>query len=429
MKVQIFEQFMGGHYTNYIEHLLPTLIELKKSNLINEIIVTITSEHLESEYFEKQLKVYSQWVNFEPCLQYVDNSLGLDPRLILKNPKVFISSLQKRTQISNNLTNSVNRIKPDYLISTTADTQSSLRWSISSLLGVRCLPENTYAVGIFHYGYSGAVTNLTDQIKDFGYRLTWKYSPWSRLFVVNPLVYEKINFSYKSSKFSQRIKLVPDPVPPFKNIDKKTARHLFGIPEEGCYIGFIGSMDHRVAIPEMLNAFRSATSKPTDRLVLAGKIRPEYKKIIESEFELLLTEGRLIIMDRYLNLDEMNIGFCSLDIVSIMYYKQNNLSANLLKSIAMHRPVIVNKFGYTDMIVNRFNTGWSCNVLDHKDCVNTFEKALEECLNYSLNEKTKRLIEFHYPNNYAETILQDFLKITRPNLKPEVKTWESVLKD
>ena len=125
MKVQIFEQFMGGHYTNYIEHLLPTLIELKKSNLINEIIVTITSEHLESEYFEKQLKVYSQWVNFEPCLQYVDNSLGLDPRLILKNPKVFISSLQKRTQISNNLTNSVNRIKPDYLISTTADTQSS----------------------------------------------------------------------------------------------------------------------------------------------------------------------------------------------------------------------------------------------------------------------------------------------------------------
>lgn len=428
MKVQIFEQFIGGHYTNYIEHLLPSLIELKKANLIKEIIVTITPEHFASEYFEKQLKSYSSWVNFEPCLKYVDASLGLDPRLIIKNPRVFISSLRNRSQISNNLTNSVNRIKPDYLISTTADTQSSLKWTVNSLFGVHSFPKNTYAVGIFHYGYSGAVTNLTDRIKDFGYRITWKYSPWSRLFVVNPLVYEKVSSS-KSSKNSQRIKLVPDPVPSFENIDKKTARNLFGIPEDGRYIGFIGSMDHRVAIPEILVAFRSATSRPTDRLLLAGKMLPEYKKIIESEFKSLLAEGRLILMDRYLNLDEMNIGFCSLDIVSIMYYRQNNLSANLLKSVAMHRPVIVNKFGYTDMMVNQFNIGWACDVLNPQNCLNTFEKALDQGLDYLPNEKIKRLIEFHRPDNYAGTILQDLMDRTEHNLKDRVKTWESVISD
>jgi len=426
MRVQIFEQFMGGHYTNYIQHLLPALIELKKDNLIDDIIVTITSEHLKSEYFENQLRNYSQWVKFEPCLEYVNASLGLDPRLMIKRPKAFVSSLQNRAKIANNLISSVYRFKPDYLISTTADTQSSLGWAINSFLGLKTLPKNTYAVGIFHYGYSGAANTLVDRIKDFGYGLTWKYSPWARLFVVNPLVYEHIKFLDKVSSLSQRIALAPDPVPSSVEIDKKIARNLLKIPENGRYVGFIGGMDHRVAIPEILEAFSDATSNPTDRLLLAGKMLPEYREIIEENFESLLDEGRLILMDRYLSTEELNLGYCALDIVATIYYKKNNLSANLLKSVISQRPVIVNNFGYTGMMVKRFNNGWACNVLEHKDCVSTFQKGLEECLNYKPNSQTARLIQFHHADNYAGTILMDLHDMVASSRTQQLKTWDWV---
>ncbi len=426
MRVQIFEQFMGGHYTNYIQHLLPALIELKKNNTIDEIIVTITPEHFKSEYFENQLRNYSQWVKFEPCLEYVSGNLGLDPRVMIKSPKLFLLSLQNRAKIASNLISSVYRFKPDYLISTTADTQSSLGWAINSFLGLRTLPRNTYAVGIFHYGYSGAANTLVDRIKDFGYSLTWKYSPWSRLYVVNPLVYEHIKSLDKVSSLSQRIALAPDPVLSSVEVDKKIARNLLGIPEDGRYVGFIGGMDHRVAIPEILKAFSDATSNPTDRLLLAGKMLPEYRKIIEENFVSLLDEDRLILMDRYLSAEELNLGYCALDIVTTVYYKKNNLSANLLKSVISQRPVIVNNFGYTGMMIKRFNNGWACNVLEHKDCVSTFQKGLEECLNYKLNSQTARLIQFHHPDNYAETIIMDLHGMVASSRTQQLKTWHWV---
>lgn len=39
MRVQIFETGQGGHYTNYIEHLLRPLVALLAHGLVDEITV------------------------------------------------------------------------------------------------------------------------------------------------------------------------------------------------------------------------------------------------------------------------------------------------------------------------------------------------------------------------------------------------------
>jgi glycosyltransferase involved in cell wall biosynthesis len=425
MKIQIFEQLTGGHHTNYIQYLLPTLIKLVEEKLITEIVVTITPEHFKSEHFQQQLSSYSPWVTFEPCLKEVSPCLSLNPKLILKEPSAFVSSLKLRSQIVANLINSVYLIKPDYLISTTAETQSSISGAIQSFLGKHMFPRNIRSQGIFHYGYSDKPTNLADRMKAIGYRLTWQYSSWSRLLFVNPLIYEQLK--HQGNSLTKRFNLVPDPVPTFISFDKKSARNSLMIPEEGRYIGFIGGIDSRVAIPELVAAFSAAASDPTDRLLLAGKILPQYKKLIEEEFSDLLADKRLILIDRYLEFDELNLGFCALDVVSLLYYERSNLSANLLKAISAKRPVVVNDFGYTGMMVKRFDVGWSCDVLDHKALVATLRKSLEKFESYRVNERTSRLIQYHHPDNYAATVLMDLQNTVMPAYVSHPKTWEWVL--
>jgi glycosyltransferase involved in cell wall biosynthesis len=427
MKVQIFEQLTGGHHTNYIQYLLPTLIKLVEEKLITEIVVTITPEHFKSKHFQQQLSSYSPWITFEPCLKEVSPCLSLNPMLIVKDPSAFVSSLKLRSQIVTNLIISVDRIKPDYLISTTAETQSSMSGAIQSFLGRKTFAKNILSQGIFHYGYSEDTTNLADILKAIGYRLTWQYSPWSRLLFVNPLIYEQLKL--QGNLLTKRFDLLPDPVPSFISFDKKSARNSLMIPEEGRYIGFIGSIDSRVAIPELVAAFRAVTSNPTDRLLLAGRILPQYKKLIEEEFKDLLVDKRLILIDRYLEFNELNLGFCALDAVSLLYYQRSNLSANLLKAISAKRPVIVNDFGYTGMMVKRFDVGWSCDVLDHNALVATLRKSLEKFDSYRVNERTSRLIQYHHPDNYAATVLMDLQNTVMPAYISHPKTWEWVLNE
>ena len=94
MKVQIFEQFHAGHYTNYIEHLLPALIRLIEKKLIEKIIVTITPTHLHSRAFQEQLAEYSDWVEFDASLYEIGDTLTrFNPQRILKNPAQAFSAL------------------------------------------------------------------------------------------------------------------------------------------------------------------------------------------------------------------------------------------------------------------------------------------------------------------------------------------------
>lgn len=405
MKIQIFEQWHGGHYTNYIEALLPTL-----TKLADEVVVTITPNHLNSESFQQQLASYSELVRFDPCLP------ELKPNVTLK----------RSAEVAFNLVNSVRRIKPDYLISPSADVQSMFL-AAKAFCGMQTLPRNVRALGVVHHGFGDAALKPVERMKESVYRFSLKHSPWNRLLIINPLVYEWI--SRQGGQLAERSAIIPDPIPSSTYFDKKTARNLLKIPTEGRYVGFIGMMDSRKAIPALVAAFRDATSARTDRLLLAGSILPEYKQLIESEFAELLELERVIILDRYLTADEMTVGFCALDIVSTVYERTACLSTNFLKAIAARRPVIADSFGYTGMIVKNFDVGWSCNVLDHEALVATLRRGLEESESYHVNERTERLIQFHHPENFIDIGLMDLRNMISPGCVTHSKTWEWVLGD
>lgn len=407
MKVQIFEQFFGGHHTTYIEALLPALTELQKSGNIDRIVVTITLEHLNSPAFQQQLSKFIDRVEFEPSLPYVYHEV----------------TTRDRYKIAQNLVSSAQRLQPDYLIATSAD-QESLFLALRARFGLPTLPKQTQAIGIIHAGLPGLAARRTEIMKDRAYRFAWQYAPWSCLQPVNPIVYEWIQ--RQGGMLAQRTRMLPDPVFQGKPFTKTAARAQLNLPVEGRYVGYVGMMDRRKAIPELLAAFRAAATAPTDRLLLVGTLLPSYKALIQDQYADLIVSNRLIMLDRYLTRDEVAAGFQALDVAAVVHYPRPALSANLLKAIAFDRPVIVDSFGYTGMIVERFGLGQSCNVYDHAALVATLRRGLEASASYRRNPKTQRLLEFHQPENFANVALHDLYVRTMPDRLPPMKTWEWV---
>jgi glycosyltransferase involved in cell wall biosynthesis len=239
--------------------------------------------------------------------------------------------------------------------------------------------------------------------------------------LVNPVVYEALQQA--GDLELQRFGLAPDPVPSTAGFDKPTARKMLGIPVDGRYVGFVGQMDRRKAIRELVSAW-TAGMGPHDYLLLAGRLDPEYRRFIDSHCQQLMEKGRVIVMDRQLSEAELLAGYCALDLIAILQYRRPNLSANLLKAVAAKRPVLVDDYGYTGLITKRFQVGHVCDVMNHDQLVGTMFQALEETARYTNGPSAKRLIQYHEPSNFVNTCLHGMNGLMQNENSRPIKTWQ-----
>jgi glycosyltransferase involved in cell wall biosynthesis len=402
MLVQIFEPSAGGHHTSYIQALLPSLIELLDARQIREVVVTTSRSHRDSAAFQSKLLPYSGKVHFDASLPSLPHDLS--------STRALASALLE----------SIRRYRPDYLIATTADIES-VALAVRAVMGRDVFPKRLHSVGLFHYGCAGMVGSTRDHFKDAVYRFSWSHSPWTEVQMVNPLLYEALK-RFKTESAS-RIRVLPHPVERFAHIEKATARRMLGIPIEGRYLGYVGTLDRRKAAPELLAAFRDADLFGTDRLLLAGSMNEEYKALIASSFADLVAAQRIIILDRYLLDDEMQTCFSALDTAAVTYYPRTGLSASLLAAIAAQRPVIADVRGYTGMAIKRFGLGWTCNVKVHRELKSAIEAGFQHGPSYRSSEATARLLDFHDPRNYVNTVLGGLYERIGMSV-PQVRTWE-----
>jgi glycosyltransferase involved in cell wall biosynthesis len=262
-------------------------------------------------------------------------------------------------------------------------------------------------------------------MKEALYRQTLACSPWSTIHVVNAAFYEMLQS--KHNTLSQRVKLLPDPVPPNPRCDKSESRIRLGIPENGRYIGFFGVLNHRRIIDKLLEAFQASKLRTDDRLLLGGMLSKEFQKLVEHSYQNLVRQNRLIILNRYLSEEEFTLGFSAVDVIGRTTLSFAGLSSILLKGIAAGRPILANDFGWSRMIIKRFQVGWSCNMSNPEEFSNLLQTALEKCEEYQESEAIKRLLEFHSPKNFGASWsigLRKAMGQTTPEL---VRSWEWVL--
>jgi glycosyltransferase involved in cell wall biosynthesis len=398
MTVAIFEPFSGGHHTKYIALLLPTLEQLRTRGLIDRIIVVTSTTHRESAAFADRLAPFTASVDFD----FVEGNFRCE-------------SGDKVTRI---LLEAIRRHQPDFLISTSANN-GALTLALRTFLGRSFKARGITSVGIIHNGFSTPVTRASDRLRDGIHRFSRRYAPWSEIHIVNPVLFEHVRL--QGSWTRERLKMLSDPVARPSG-DFSNARRELNLPLEGCIVGMIGQSDGRKALPELLAAFREARLGPDHRLLIAGTLYDPYREHLTQKYSEELRDGRVLLIDRYLHPHELQAANAACDIIAVTYYT-DELSSNLLAATAARRPVIASRVGYTGMMIDTFHLGWSCDVSNHAAFTETIRKAVAEAPGYAPSEAADRLLQFHDPQNFVNTLLRSlYERLAIP--PPEVKSWE-----
>jgi len=375
MRILIDQHFHLGHHFHYIAHLLPALLAQQ-----DEVIVAVTPEGLRSSEFGEILKPFAERVQFEPLLTAASPWLPLS----------------ERWRVHRELRAAVKRTKPDYVLIPSGDAQTTAMSGYRGL-GQGALPGRTPCEVGIHFGLGSAASTTPDHIRDTLNRINLSMCGAERVHIVNLLFYE----TSREHPGTHRFSLMPHPVPSSPRQTMYESRQQLGIPEDGRYIGIAGSLDSRKAIGELLAAFRAAELKATDRILLAGWMNPTHQRMIDSSFRDLIEQRRLVILNTFLSTNAYRAALSALDVVCTPYPAFRGLSSTLLEGVAAGRPVLAHRCGWMEAIVDRFDLGWTCDVLDHTAFTHAIRVALDRSAEYRETDAITRLLAFHSIENFA----------------------------
>jgi glycosyltransferase involved in cell wall biosynthesis len=396
----VFEPFSGGHHTKYVAILLPALARLAKAAYVERVTLTTSSAHVGSPDFADSIAPFSSFLH----LDVVDGAFRSEDG----------------NRIAGMLAASIERTRPDFVISTSANN-GGFRLALQSVLSSPLRGREIGSVGIIHHGFTDRIDRPSTLARELVHRISRRFAPWSEVHVVNPLLYETI--ARQGFWRPGALRMLPHPVEVPAPVDKITARERLGIPATGRYVGHIGKGDGRKAVPELLAAFRAARFDGDVRLLFAGELYPAHRALIHARYDDLVAAGRIVLIDRYLHPDEFHVANCASDVVSVAYYT-DALASNLLAATAAGRPVLASRHGYTGMMVRTFGVGWACDVTNPASFLAALRAAVDGSERYrGSTAQTERLLQFHDPQNFVDTLLQRLYQRLGIAL-PCLKTWE-----
>jgi len=382
MRVLINQQAHLGHHYQYVAHLLPSLI-----TVADDVVVAVTPGGHTSEQYQTFLAPFQDRVRFEPILPDADPSYAL----------------RERWSVHKDLRAAVRRLEPDHVLIPSGDAQATAM-AFHTLLGQGAVPgRRPCEVGI-HFGVGRAAASAPARVRDRVNLINLALSGARRVHLVNLLFYEQAK---SLGPMGRRFVLMPHPITAPTRLTRAEARRQLGLPEDGRYIGLAASLDRRKAIGEFIAAFRAATSATTDRILLAGWMHPMHQQLIETKHGDLVAQGRLTVMNGFLDQGTFQAALSALDVVCTPYPGFAGLSSTLLEGVAAERPILSNDFGWSRAIVRRFDLGWTCDVLNHQRFTDAIKVALDRASEYAETEAVRRLLQFHTPENFGATWVQD----------------------
>jgi len=405
MRALVFEQWQGGHYFNYLECLVPRL-----ASFCDEVVVAITGSAAKSPRFAEQLAPLTALPNVRfDCETAV--------------PK-HRSRLRFRLALGTNLVDAVERNRPDCIVLPSADEQV-LVLPLHALFGAARSLRGVHVEAILHYkGYTARDSRTERAVSALQCQFL-KTGVFNRLNFVNFLQYE--NAVERGLPWASLARAAGDPVPQPPRIDRTLARQVLGIETAGRFVGMIGDLDARKAVPETLAAFRAARLASDDRLLLAGKLAPDYSQLVRSAYQDLLRDGRLIVMDRFLSEEELRAGFAALDLHISVYRHFAGLSSLMLKSLAAGVPVLANDHGWGRAVVMRFQVGRTANPNDVDGYAATLRAALDESTAYQESSATRRLLDFHSVDNFTGGVIEPIARTAGKSLQVPILPWSWVI--
>lgn len=221
---------------------------------------------------------------------------------------------------------------------------------------------------------------------------------WHRLHFLDSIPYEHICRTHP--EHAHRFGLMPDPVEDIAEVPREVAREKLAIPVDGTYFAYLGLMYDKASAVRLLAAFQRAVLPPTCRMLLAGPMVDAVEHCVDQEFGELLRKGRVIKMNRHLSVSDVMLGVMASDVVCVPAKHRIGSSSFVIRAAAAGRPVLADNFGWTGLVVRRFNLGWPVDVDDATALAHAFESAIEQAAGWVRCVGADRFVRFHSAANF-----------------------------
>jgi glycosyltransferase involved in cell wall biosynthesis len=405
MRALVFEQWQGGHYFNYLECLVPRL-----ASICDDVVVAITGLAAASPRFAEQLGHLESLPN-----------VRFDREVPIPDAP---SRIRFRAQLGRHVVDAIDRHRPDCVFLPSADEQV-LALPLHALAGQAGRVRRLHLEAVLHYKGYTARDRVAERLLSALQGQLLKTGVFDCLNFVNFLQYE--DAVERRLPWAPMARAAGDPVPQPPRLARRAAREALGLDPGGRYLGMIGDLDARKAVPATLAAFRAAGLAADDRLVLAGRHAEDYAQILRDEYHDLVRAGRVIVMDRFLSAAELQAAFCALDLHVSVYHHFAGLSSLMLKSLAAGVPVIANDHGWASAVIRRFEVGRTVDPADTTAFAAALTTALDESAAYREGPATTRLLAFHSIDNFTAGLVERVALAAGRPLQAPILPWSWVM--
>ncbi len=269
------------------------------------------------------------------------------------------------------------------------------------------------------FGY----TNAQRPLKTFVSRSFIRMAPWTTTFHLDPY-----QVQYLQKHHCKSVRLMPDPVDAAPVKAKEAARKLLGLPTSGRYIGMTGWIQKIKGCDNLVQSFIAAKNQlaDDDRLLLAGPFKDGLAEWISDNFQDEIESNRLLMLNRFLSVDEIDWAVQAMDLVCLPYLRAYQSSGVLLRAVAESKPVLVNNCGWLAKTVDQFDAGFVCDTTNIKKFSECIPVALQKSTSFTPSEKLRRFVKFHSVENFCAT----WTKVLRSKLElepdPKLCEWDWV---
>ncbi|MEB3122099.1 MAG: glycosyltransferase [Snowella sp.] len=247
---------------------------------------------------------------------------------------------------------------------------------------------------------------LGNKTKVYGFLASYKifYTKTSflrqKIFYISLFSFDRVlindEFFASHLKFSgfSNIQYMPDPIEDFcLNPNTKQLKLKWNLPINSYIVGMTGVIDYRKGSDIIIRA-TSEIKRDDITFVLAGKISNEIKDLLGTHH----ISTNLIVIDRFLSLQEMHEIITCFDLVLLPYRNIHfGIASMLLRAMSCNTPALVSKYGWFEKMSEKLDSVYSFE--GEQDFVHQIQNIENIILN---NHKD-------FASHYTEQSIKDFI--------------------
>ena len=408
MRVLIIEQESdGGHYLNSVRHLVQAFAPLGC-----DIVVAVPNTVPESAQFKIYLAPHQSRFQLE-FIPSRDETMSRW-RMILTQARDFRAL--------------IGRVKPDAVYVPTLagyfSTRDGIAQSLAWLLALRArlsrLHCETLLLG-FPPAYGIGVGR-----SPFITKMAIRTIPFDVVHYIDPVVFDWV-LNKVSGHAGRKARFIADPVEPVLLPTRSKACAMLRLPEDKKLIMSIGLQERRKGTDYLIRACERWQPAEPASIVLAGKLSPEIRQMVTNEYQHLVSDGRLVVLDQYLSKEDFYACFAAGDLIAAPYRPQPHPSHIALHAATAGKMVLAANSGWLAYMVPKFSLGRLCDPQDPEEFAEALNLALHETKAYELSAAAKRLVEFHRSENFVLEWRRELSRIMGKSEGASRRDWKWVL--